>query len=200
MSVEAEHYRAKMQKRKAMQDRMVAESNREKGLLIVHSGNGKGKSTAAFGMALRSAGYGRRVAIIQFIKGAWDTGEQRAFQQFGEQIAFYPMGEGFTWDTQDKVRDVAACERAWKLAQDAMSDPEISLVILDEINIALRYKYLTCQDVLSGLAKRPAMQHVVATGRNAPADLIAAADLVTEMTLVKHPFHAGIKAQEGIEY
>lgn len=200
MSDEAEHYRAKMQKRKAMQDRMVAENNREKGLLIVHTGNGKGKSTAAFGMALRSAGYGRRVAIIQFIKGAWDTGEQRAFQKFGEQITFYPMGEGFTWDTQDKARDVAACERAWKLAQDAMSDPEISLVILDEINIALRYKYLTCQDVLSGFAKRPAMQHVVATGRNAPADLIEAADLVTEMTLVKHPFHAGIKAQEGIEY
>lgn len=200
MSEEAERYRAKMQKRKAMQDRMVAENDREKGLLIVHTGKGKGKSTAAFGMAVRSAGYGRRVTIIQFIKGAWDTGEQRAFKLFGDQIAFHPMGEGFTWDTQDKARDIAACERAWAQAQRAMSDSEINLVILDELNIALRYKYLSCEKVLAGLAQRPPMQHVVATGRHAPEALIEAADLVTEMTLIKHPFQAGIKAQEGIEY
>jgi cob(I)alamin adenosyltransferase len=197
--LEARH-RDKMAKRKAVQDAEVAEKKIEKGLLIVHTGPGKGKSTAAFGLALRMLGYGRRVAVVQFIKGAWRTGERDALERFGDLLQWHTMGEGFTWETQDRARDVAAAERAWSQVEVFLADPEISLVVLDELNIALRYDYLPLERVLAGLAQRPAMQHVVVTGRNAKADLIEAADLVTEFGATKHHFAAGVKAQQGVEF
>jgi cob(I)alamin adenosyltransferase len=196
---EARH-RDKMAKRKAIQDAEVAEKRVEKGLLIVHTGAGKGKSTAAFGIALRMLGHGRRVGVVQFIKGAWQTGERDAFARFGEQMSWHSMGEGFTWETQDRARDVAAASRAWEQAEAFLADPEVALVVLDELNIALRYDYLPLDRVLASLAARPAMQHVVATGRNARPELVAAADLVTEFAAVKHHFAAGVKAQQGIEF
>lgn len=197
---EAERHRAKMAKRKAMQDTEVAEKTVEKGLLIVHTGSGKGKSTAAFGLALRMLGRGRRVGVVQFIKGAWHTAERDALEKFGDRIAWYTMGEGFTWETQDIERDIAAAERAWGKAQELMADPSIGLVILDELNIALRYAYLDLAAVISALTARREGLHVVVTGRNAKPELIAAADLVTEMVSVKHHFAAGVKAQPGIEF
>jgi cob(I)alamin adenosyltransferase len=197
---EAERHRAKMAKRKAVQDAEVAEKTIEKGLLIVNTGPGKGKSTAAFGLALRMLGHGRRVGVVQFVKGAWHTGEKDAFAAFGDRVAWHSMGEGFTWETQDKARDIAAAERAWAKAGELMADPTIGLVILDELNIALRYDYLDLAKVVSALLARREDLHVVVTGRNAKPDLIAAADLVTEMTLVKHHFAAGVKAQKGIEF
>jgi cob(I)alamin adenosyltransferase len=197
---EAERHRAKMTKRKAMQDAEVAEKKIAKGLLIVHTGTGKGKSTAAFGLALRMLGRGRRVGVVQFIKGAWHTAERDALAQFRDQIAWYTMGEGFTWETQDRARDVAAAERAWSKARELIDDPNYSLIILDELNIALRYDYLDLDAVVAALAARREGLHVVVTGRNAKPELIAAADLVTEMTLVKHHFAAGVKAQAGIEF
>ena len=169
-------------------------------LLIVHTGTGKGKSTAAFGLALRMLGRGHRVGVVQFIKGAWHTAERDALAQFGDQIAWYTMGEGFTWETQDRARDVAAAERAWSKARELIDDPSYSLVILDELNIALRYDYLDLHAVVAALAARREGLHVVVTGRNAKPELITAADLVTEMTLVKHHFAAGVKAQPGIEF
>jgi cob(I)alamin adenosyltransferase len=196
---EARH-RDKMAKRKAVQDAEVAEKKTEKGLLIVHTGPGKGKSTAAFGLALRMLGYGRRVGVVQFIKGAWHTGERDAFARFGDLLEWHSMGEGFTWETQDRARDVAAAERAWGKALEFLANSDIALVVLDEINIALRYDYLSLEAVLDGLAGRPAMQHVVATGRNAKPGLIEAADLVTEFAAVKHHFAAGVKAQQGVEF
>jgi cob(I)alamin adenosyltransferase len=197
---EAERHRAKMAKRKAVQDAEVAGKTIEKGLLIVHTGPGKGKSTAAFGLALRVLGRGHRVGVVQFIKGAWHTAERDALAKFGDQIAWHTMGEGFTWETQDLKRDIAAAERAWAKAVELMVDPTFALVILDELNIALRYEYLDLAIVVATLtARRPGL-HVVVTGRNAKAELIAAADLVTEMTLVKHHFAAGVKAQPGIEF
>jgi cob(I)alamin adenosyltransferase len=201
MTEDAERHRDKMARRKAVQDAEVAgKTITEKGLLMVHTGPGKGKSTAAFGLALRMLGRGRAVGVVQFIKGAWSTGERTAFEAFGDRVEWHSMGEGFTWETQDRVRDVAAAERAWAQAVAMMTRPGLGLLVLDELNIALRYDYLAEQVVLAGLAARPAGLHVVVTGRNARPALVAAADLVTEMTLVKHHFAAGVKAQEGIEF
>ena len=200
MSEDAARHRAKMVKRKAVQDREIAEKTVAKGLLIVHTGPGKGKSTAAFGLMLRALGRGWRVGVVQFGKGAWETGERRAVARFGAQVAWHTLGEGFTWETQDRARDVAAAERAWAQALALMAEPTIRLVVLDELNIALRYEHLALADVVAALVARRPDLHVVVTGRNAKPDLLAAADLVTEMTLVKHHFAAGVKAQEGIEF
>jgi cob(I)alamin adenosyltransferase len=197
---EAERHRAKMAKRKAVQDAEVAEKTIEKGLLIVHTGTGKGKSTAAFGLALRMLGRGQSVGVVQFIKGAWHSAERDALEKFGEQVAWFTMGEGFTWETQDLARDIAAAECAWAKARELMADPRFAMVILDELNIALRYGYLDLNAVVAALAARRGRLHVVVTGRNAKPELLAAADLVTEMTLVKHHFAAGVKAQPGIEF
>jgi cob(I)alamin adenosyltransferase len=200
-SEDAERHKAKMAKRKAVQDSEVATKSIEaKGLLIVHTGSGKGKSTAAFGLALRALGRGWRVGVVQFIKGAWETGERHAFQRFGAQIAWHTMGEGFTWETQDRARDIAAAGAAWAKARELMEDASIRLIVLDELNIALRYDYLPLDDIVAMLAARRDDLHIVVTGRNAKPELIAAADLVTEMTLVKHHFAAGVRAQEGIEF
>jgi cob(I)alamin adenosyltransferase len=197
---EAARHRAKMAKRKAVQDAEVAEKKISKGLLIVHTGPGKGKSTAAFGLALRILGRGGKVGVVQFIKGAWHSAERDALSRFGDQVTWHTMGEGFTWETQDLKRDVAAAERAWAKALELMADPALALVILDELNIALRYEYLDLAAVVAALRERRDGLHVVVTGRNAKPELTAAADLVTEMTLVKHHFAAGVKAQPGIEF
>ena len=197
---EAQRHRAKMEKRKAVQDAEVAEKTVEKGLLIVHTGTGKGKSTAAFGLALRMLGRGKRVGVVQFVKGAWHTAERDALAAFGDQVVWHTMGEGFTWETQDLARDIAAAERAWAKSRELMVDPSFGLVILDEVNIALRYNYLDLAAVVTALTSRRPGLHVIVTGRNAKPELIGAADLVTEMTLVKHHFAAGVKAQPGIEY
>ena len=197
---EAERHRAKMAKRKAVQDAEVAEKKIEKGLLIVHTGTGKGKSTAAFGLTLRMLGRGHRVGVVQFIKGGWHSAERDALAKFGDQLVWHTMGEGFTWETQDRARDVAAAARAWAKAQELMDDPSFAMIVLDEINIALRYDYLKLDDVVAALTARRPDFHVVVTGRNAKPEMIAVADLVTEMTLVKHHFAAGVKAQPGIEF
>lgn len=199
---DAARHRAKMEKRKAVQDAEVAEKTVEKGLLLVHTGPGKGKSTAAFGLALRTLGQpdGARVGVVQFIKGAWDSGERRALESFGARVEWHSMGEGFTWETQDLARDIASARRAWDKAREMMDDPAFGLVILDELNIALRYDYLPLPEVVAALSARRAGLHIVVTGRNAKAELIEAADLVTEMGLVKHHFKAGVKAQKGIEF
>ena len=193
-------HRAKMEKRKAVQDAEVASKTLEKGLLIVHTGPGKGKSTAAFGLALRMLGHGRRVGVVQFIKGAWSTGERGALERCSDLLEWHSMGEGFTWETQDRARDVAAAARAWAKAAEMMAQPDLALLVLDELNIALRYDYLPLADVLRDLSGRRADLHIVVTGRNARPELIAAADLVTEFAMVKHHFAAGVKAQEGIEF
>jgi cob(I)alamin adenosyltransferase len=197
---EAERHRAKMAKRKAVQDAEVADKKIEKGLLIVHTGTGKGKSTAAFGLALRMIGRGKRVGVVQFIKGAWHSAERDALEKFGDQVSWHTMGEGFTWDTQDLKRDVAAAERAWAKTRELMADPSFALIILDELNIALRYDYLDLASVVAELSSRRGELHIVVTGRNAKPELVAAADLVTDMNLVKHHFAAGVKAQPGIEF
>jgi cob(I)alamin adenosyltransferase len=197
---EAERHRTKMAKRKAVQDAEVAGKTVEKGLLIVHTGTGKGKSTAAFGLALRMLGRGHRVGVVQFIKGAWHSAERDALAAFGAQVSWHTMGEGFTWETQDIKRDIAAAERAWAKALELMAEPTFGLVILDELNIALRYEYLDLHAVVAALRQRGTGLHVVVTGRNAKPELTEAADLVTEMTLVKHHFAAGVKAQAGIEF
>ncbi|MGY4309738.1 cob(I)alamin adenosyltransferase [Bradyrhizobium sp. USDA 4369] len=199
-SAEDARHKAKMENRKAVQDAEVASKTVEKGLLIVHTGKGKGKSTAAWGLMLRALGRGFRVGVVQFGKGAWETGERKAIERFGDQVSWHTLGEGFTWETQDRARDVAAAERAWGKAKELMADPSIRLLILDELNIALRYDHLPIGDVVATLAGRRPDLHVVITGRNAKPELIEAADLVTEMNLVKHHFAAGVKAQEGIEY
>jgi cob(I)alamin adenosyltransferase len=196
----AERHRAKMAKRKAVQDAEVAGKTVEKGLLIVHTGTGKGKSTAAFGLALRMLGHGHHVGVVQFIKGAWHTAERDAFAAFGDRVSWHTMGEGFTWETQDLKRDIAAAERAWSRARELMDDPDFGLVILDELNIALRYEYLDLDAVVTVLKGRRDGLHVIVTGRNAKTALIEAADLVTDMTLVKHHFAAGVKAQAGVEF
>ena len=190
----------KMAKKKAGRERLMAGKTQEKGLIMVHTGTGKGKSTAAFGMALRAIGHQMPVGIVQFIKGAWDTAERRVLEGFAPLVTFHAMGEGFTWETQDRARDMAAAAKAWDMAQTMLSDPALRLVVLDEINVALRYDYLDVNAVMAALSARPADQHVVLTGRNAPAALMDMADLVTEMSLVKHPFKAGIKAQPGVEF
>jgi cob(I)alamin adenosyltransferase len=193
-------YKAKMEKRKAVQDAEVASKTLGRGLLIVHTGAGKGKSTAAWGLALRALGHGWRVGVVQFIKGAWETGEREAFARFRDQVSWHTMGEGFTWETQDKERDIAAAQAAWVKARELMADPCVGLLILDELNIALRYDYLPLAEVAEALkARRPELT-VVVTGRNAKPELIALADCVTEMGALKHHFAAGFKAQEGIEF
>ncbi|RLQ88258.1 cob(I)yrinic acid a,c-diamide adenosyltransferase [Notoacmeibacter ruber] len=198
---EADRHRAKMAKRKAVQDAEVASKTvEEKGLLMVHTGPGKGKSTAAFGLVLRMLGYGKRVGIVQFGKGAWETGEADALKRFGDQIALHILGEGFTWETQDRERDVAAAQAAWFKARELMADPSIALLVLDELNIALRYEHLDLSEVVETLTNRREGLHIVVTGRNAKPELIDAADLVTEMGAVKHHFKAGVKAQKGIEF
>jgi cob(I)alamin adenosyltransferase len=190
----------KMARKKAARDRLMAGKTEARGLLIVHTGAGKGKSSAAFGMALRCIGHGMKVGIIQFIKGAWDTAERRVLSSMGDLVTFKAMGEGFTWETQDRARDIAAAERAWTEAEAMLADAGTAMVILDELNIVLRYGYLPVEPVLAAIGRRPARQHVVVTGRNALEPLLAAADLVTEMTMVKHPFRQGVKAQPGVEY
>ena len=195
-----QRHRDKMAKKKASRDKLMAKKTGAKGLLLVHTGAGKGKSTAAFGMALRCVGHGMKVGIIQFIKGAWDTAERRVMEGFGELVTFKAMGEGFTWETQDRARDVEACGRAWEQAAAMLADPAYAMVILDEINVALRYEYLSIDMVLEAVRARPEGQHAVLTGRNALPPVIEAADLVTEMTMVKHPFKDGIKAQKGVEF
>jgi len=192
---------AKMAKRKEVQDAEVASKTiASKGLLMVTTGPGKGKSTAAFGLVLRALGHGWRVGVVQFIKGAWHTGERTALERFPDLVEWHTMGEGFTWDTQDRQRDIAAASRAWEMARKLMDDPSIRLLVLDELNIALRYDYLPLADVLEALAARRDDLNIIVTGRNAKPELIALADLVTEMGLVKHHFAAGVKAQAGIEF
>jgi cob(I)alamin adenosyltransferase len=190
----------KSAKRKAARDRMMATKTIEKGLLIVHTGKGKGKSTAAFGLALRAIGHGFKVGVVQFVKGRWETGERGVLARFPELVTIKTMGEGFTWETQDRARDIAAARAAWQQAILMMEDPSYRLVLLDELNIVLRYDYLPVADVVAKLANRRPDLHVVVTGRNARDELIAAADLVTEMTMIKHPFRDGVKAQAGIEF
>ncbi len=197
---DAARHKAKMANRKAAQDAEVAAKTVEKGLLIVHTGKGKGKSTAAFGLMLRALGRGFRCGVVQFGKGAWQSGERAAIERFGDQVEWHTLGEGFTWETQDRARDVAAAERAWAAARKMMADPAIRLIVLDELNITLRYDHLDAANVVAALQGRRADQHIVVTGRNAKPEMIAAADLVTEMTPVKHHFAAGVKAQEGIEF
>lgn len=196
----AARHKTKMENRKAVQDAEVAGKTIEKGLLIVHTGKGKGKSTAAWGLLMRALGRGFKCGVVQFGKGAWETGERTAAEKFGDQVSWHTLGEGFTWETQDRERDVAAAQKAWSVAQELMARPDVQLVILDELNISLRYDHLDLGDVLATLAARREGLHVVVTGRNAKPELVEAADLVTEMTLVKHHFSAGVKAQTGIEF
>ena len=201
MSDDAERHRAKMAKRKAVQDAEVAsKAIAEKGLLMVVTGPGKGKSTSAFGLVLRALGHGWRVGVVQFIKGAWSTGERTALERFSDLVSWHTMGEGFTWETQDRARDVAAATRAWEKAKELMADPGIGLLVLDEMNIALRYDYLDLAEVVATLAARRPDLHVVVTGRNAKPELIDIADLVSEIAATKHHFAAGVKAQAGIEF
>lgn len=199
---DAVRHAQKMAKKKAARDRIMATKAGEKGLIIVHTGAGKGKSSSAFGMILRCIAHQMPCAVVQFIKGAWDTGERRLIEgHFGDLCQFFAMGEGFTWETQDKDRDIAAARRGWEKAKELIRDERNRMVLLDEINIALRYDYLPVDEVVDFLkAEKPAMTHVVLTGRNAKEELIEIADLVTEMTLVKHPFRSGIKGQKGVEF
>jgi len=190
----------KMRKKKAARDKILATKTIEKGLLIVHTGKGKGKSTAAFGMVFRAIGNDMRVGVVQFVKGKWGSGERKVLEKFADQVKLATMGEGFTWETQDRARDIAAARAALEKAKAMIADPELDMVLLDELNIVLRYDYLPIDEVLSVLTSRPAMKHVIVTGRNAPEALIEAADLVTEMEMIKHPFRSGVKAQKGIEF
>jgi len=190
----------RMKKVQAARARMMATKTVERGLVIVHTGTGKGKTTAALGMVCRMIGHGMKVSIIQFIKGAMETGEQNLFDAFPELVEMRPMGEGFTWDTQDRTRDIAKVREAWEAAKARIMNPEWKMVVCDELNIALRYDYLPVEEVLAVLAARPAGAHVVITGRDAPPELMEAADLVTDMQMVKHPFRGGVKAQAGVEF
>jgi len=190
----------KAAKRKAARARMMETKTIEKGLLIVHTGKGKGKSTAAFGMILRALGHGMKTGIVQFVKGKWETGERAVLQRYPDLVTIRTMGEGFTWDTQDRARDIAAAKAAWAEAKRMLADPSFKLILLDELNIVLRYDYLPVEEVVAALKARRPDLHVVVTGRNAKPELVDAADLVTEMTMVKHPFRDGVKAQVGIEF
>ncbi len=190
----------KMRKKKAARDKILATKTVEKGLVIVHTGKGKGKSTAAFGMVFRALGNGMKVGVVQFVKGKWLTGERKALEAFGDKVTLATMGEGFTWETQDRQRDIAAARAAWEAARAMIGDDVHDLVVCDELNIVLRYGYLPVAEVIDALRHKPAMKHVVITGRNASDELIEFADLVTDMTMVKHPFRAGVKAQLGIEF
>ena len=193
-------HKERMKKHKAARDRMMATRTQRRGLVIVHTGKGKGKSSAAWGMALRCLGHGMKVAVVQFIKGRAETGEARLLARLPELVSFRTMGEGFTWETQDRQRDIAAAAAAWQAARQAMDDETVAMAILDELNVALRYGYVPLDEVLEALAAKRRELHVVVTGRNAPPQLIERADLVTEMTLVKHPFRAGVAAQPGVEF
>jgi len=196
---EARH-KARMQRKKALMDDKIAQSQQERGLLLINTGNGKGKSSAAFGLLARALGHDMQVAVVQFIKGAASTGEERFFRRFPEQVRYYVMGEGFTWETQDRQRDAEQAQQAWAIARSLLQDQSLQLIVLDELNIALKHGYLALEPILADLQARPTHQHVVITGRGAPAALIEAADTVTEMALVKHAFKDGVKAQPGIEY
>ncbi len=202
MSDDTDRHAMKMAKKKAARDKIMASKEGEKGLIIVHTGPGKGKSSSGFGMILRCIAHDMPCAVVQFIKGAWQTGERTLIEaNFSELCQFYAMGEGFTWETQDKTRDIAAAKKGWEKAKELIRNPEIKMVLLDEINIALRYDYLDIEEVVAFLRdEKPEMTHVVLTGRNAKDELIEIADLVTEMTLVKHPFRSGIKGQKGVEF
>lgn len=196
-----DEHNAKMARKKVAHDRIVESRTNEKGLLIVHTGAGKGKTSAALGMVVRAIGHGMKVGVIQFVKGAWATGEKPVFDRFPDLVEFKPMGEGFTWDTQDRARDVAVAREGWEEVKRMIADPSYAMVVADELNIVLRYDYLPLDEVLAVLVAKPADKHVIVTGRNAPQALMDAADLVTEMTLVKHPFREqGVKAQAGIEF
>lgn len=200
-SLSDEQYRKKMQRRKEVQDLRIAQASSEKGLIIVNTGNGKGKTTAALGMVLRSLGHGYKVAIVQFIKGAWEPAEKKVFSFWEDQIEFYAMGEGFTWETQDRDRDIDNALTAWSKGLEYIKNPDFKLVLLDEINIAIKLGYLPVEEILAGLKQKPADNHVILTGRGAPTALIEISDLVTEMTLIKHPLRdQSVKAQPGIEY
>jgi len=190
----------KMAKKRAARDNILATKTREKGLIIVHTGKGKGKSTAAMGLAIRAVGNGMRVGIVQFVKGVWKTGERDVLARFPDLVTIKAMGEGFTWETQDRRRDIEAARAAWAAAKALIADQSYKMVILDELNIVLRYGYLPIDDVIATLKAKPEMLHVVVTGRNAKDELIEIADLVTEMTMVKHPFRSGVKAQAGVEF
>jgi cob(I)alamin adenosyltransferase len=196
-----ERHADKMRKKKAARDKILAAKTIEKGLIIVHTGKGKGKSTAAFGMVFRALGHGFRIVVIQFVKGAWETGERAVLERYPDLVTIKAMGEGFTWETQDRGRDIELAEAAWEAAKAAILDPQVKMVLLDEINIALRYNYLDVEAVAAFLkSRKPDDTHVILTGRNAKDELIEIADLVTEMTQIKHPFRSGVKAQVGIEY
>jgi cob(I)alamin adenosyltransferase len=195
-----QRHKARMERLKIARDRIQARKTEERGLLIVHTGNGKGKSTAGFGMAIRSLGWGMKVGIVQFVKGNWETGEKHFFRDFPDLLTFEVMGEGFTWETQDRTRDIAAARAAWERAKEMIADPAFDFVLLDELNIVLRYDYLPVAEVVEALTARPENKHVCITGRNAKPELIAIADLVTEFGEVKHPYKAGFKAQRGVEF
>ena len=195
-----DRHKARMQRKKALIDEKIAEAQDEYGLLLVHTGNGKGKSSSAFGMVARALGHGIKVGVVQVIKGAASTGEEAFFRRFPDEVRYHVMGEGFTWETQDRQRDIAKAREAWAVAAELLADPEIGLVVLDELNIALKYGYLELAPVLADIESRPLLQHVVVTGRGAPPGLVEAADTVTEMALVKHAFKAGVKAQKGVEF
>ena len=199
-SARDDRHKARMQRKKAVVDEKIAEAQDEYGLLLVHTGNGKGKSSSAFGMVARALGHGIKVGVVQFIKGAASTGEERFFRRFPDEVRYHVMGEGFTWETQDRQRDIAKAKEAWNVAAQLLADPDIGLVVLDELNIALKYGYLELDPILADIESRPLLQHVVVTGRGAPPGLIEAADTVTEMSLIKHAFKAGVKAQKGIEF
>ncbi|NES92877.1 cob(I)yrinic acid a,c-diamide adenosyltransferase [Okeania sp. SIO2B9] len=200
-SLTPEQYKQKMQRRKEVQEQRVSQAALEKGLVIVNTGNGKGKTTAALGMVMRSLGHGYRVAIVQFIKGAWEPAEKAVFTKWGEQISFHALGEGFTWETQDRDRDIQKVYEAWNLALSYIRNPEFKLVLLDEVNVSLKLGYLKLEDLLTGLEEKPEDSHVILTGRGAPPELIERADLVTEMKMIKHPFREqDVRAQPGIEY
>ncbi|NES67593.1 MAG: cob(I)yrinic acid a,c-diamide adenosyltransferase [Okeania sp. SIO2D1] len=200
-SLTPEQYKQKMQRRKEVQEQRVSQASLEKGLIIVNTGNGKGKTTAALGMVMRSLGHDYRVAIVQFIKGGWEPAEKRVFTKWGEQISFHALGEGFTWETQDRDRDIQKVYEAWNLALSYIRNPDFKLVLLDEVNVSLKLGYLKLEDLLAGLEEKPEDSHVILTGRGAPPELIERADLVTEMKMIKHPFREqGVRAQPGIEY
>ena len=195
-----ERHRVRMERKKALIDGKIQQAQRKAGLIVVNTGNGKGKSSSGFGMVIRAMGHGMKVGVVQFIKGAMSTGEEKFLQRFPDEVSFHAMGEGYTWETQNRERDIQKAEAAWEKCQAFLSDPAIGLVLFDELNIALKYQYLDIHNVLADLDNRPAMQHVIITGRGAPAELLEIADTVTEMQDVKHAFRGGIVAQEGIEW
>ena len=190
----------KMRRKKEAREKILATKTIEKGLIIVHTGKGKGKTTAAMGLVFRALGHGFRIGVVQFVKGKWETGERDVLQRFPDQVTMKSMGEGFTWETQDRQRDIAAARAAWDAAKQMIADPEYRMVLLDELNIVLRYGYLSVEEVVEAIRAKPEDTHVIVTGRNAPDELVEAADLVTDMTMVKHPFRSGVKAQTGIEF